>query len=83
VARTPPERTLDWVLGVIGSGARIVETRTLHGDEPPWQLRIEHRVARHMPCCGYRLRRGSTPLSQPASAGKRWDRNGLCHSVCT
>jgi aminoglycoside phosphotransferase (APT) family kinase protein len=42
VARTPPERTLDWVLGVIGAGARIVETRTLHGDEPPWQLRIEH-----------------------------------------
>jgi hypothetical protein len=29
VARTPPERTLDWVLGVIGAGARIVETRTL------------------------------------------------------
>ena len=42
MARTPPERTLDWVLGVIGGGARIVETRTLHGDEPPWQLRIEH-----------------------------------------
>jgi hypothetical protein len=42
VARTPPERTLAWVLGVIGAGARIVETRTLHGDEPPWQLRIEH-----------------------------------------
>jgi hypothetical protein len=41
VARTPPERTLDWVLGVIGAGARIVETRTLHGDGPPWQLRIE------------------------------------------
>jgi hypothetical protein len=42
VARTPPDRTLDWVLGVIGAGARIVESRTLHGDEPPWQLRIEH-----------------------------------------
>ena len=42
MARTPPERTLDWVLGVIGGGARIVETPTLHGDEPPWQLRIEH-----------------------------------------
>src|SRR5262245_63796051 len=33
---------LDWVLGVIGAGAQIVETRTLHGDKPPWQLRIEH-----------------------------------------
>jgi hypothetical protein len=40
VARTPPESTLDWVLGVIGGGARIVETRTFHGDEPPWQLPI-------------------------------------------
>jgi hypothetical protein len=40
-ARRPSARSIG-VLGVIGSGARIVETRTLHGDEPPWQLRIEH-----------------------------------------
>jgi aminoglycoside phosphotransferase (APT) family kinase protein len=41
---TPTQRTLDWVAGVIGAGARIVEIRALHGDQGGrWQLRIEHR----------------------------------------
>lgn len=34
---------LDWVAAVIGSGAKIVKTRALHGYEAPWLLRIEHR----------------------------------------
>jgi aminoglycoside phosphotransferase (APT) family kinase protein len=42
LARTPAQRTLDWVVGVVGAGARIVEMRALHGDQAPWQLRIEH-----------------------------------------
>lgn len=34
---------LDWVAAVVGAGAKIVNTRALHGDEAPWQLKIEHR----------------------------------------
>jgi aminoglycoside phosphotransferase (APT) family kinase protein len=40
----PTERMLDWAAAAIGDGATITEVRPLHGDEPPWQLSIEHAV---------------------------------------
>jgi hypothetical protein len=39
----PTQRMLDWVVALIGAGAKVVKARALHGDEAPWQLRIEHR----------------------------------------
>jgi aminoglycoside phosphotransferase (APT) family kinase protein len=40
--RMPTERMLDWAVAAMGGGARITKIRTLHGDDPPWLLSIEH-----------------------------------------
>ncbi len=38
----PTKRVLAWVTAAIGGRAKIIEIRSLHGDETPWRLRIEH-----------------------------------------
>jgi aminoglycoside phosphotransferase (APT) family kinase protein len=32
-----------WAAAAIGPGARVSDVRSLHRDDPPWMLRIEHR----------------------------------------
>jgi aminoglycoside phosphotransferase (APT) family kinase protein len=38
----PTKRMLNWAAAAIGSGARVIDARPLHGEEAPWLLSIEH-----------------------------------------
>jgi hypothetical protein len=36
----PAERVVEWAAGCLGSGARVVSVRPLHGEQGPWLLRV-------------------------------------------
>src|SRR5437016_1701969 len=38
----PTERMLSWAAAAIGSDARVTDVRSLHRDEAPWLLSVEH-----------------------------------------
>jgi aminoglycoside phosphotransferase (APT) family kinase protein len=42
-SNTPTKRLLDWASAAIGDGAKTVGAQSLHGDQGPWRLSIEHR----------------------------------------
>ena len=75
----PPERqTLSWAAAAIGPSARVVDVRTLHEDQGPWRLRVEH--------CGsttYCVLRAPTPridaiaVATGAAALETAERHGL------